>query len=137
MVSVAVWHGRLDTEGIRNELNIIEAFEMWIYRRLLRIPWTAKITNEEVLKRVDEDRELLRTIKRRKTAYLGHVMRNKKYQLLQLIIEGKIEGRRGMGRKKMSWLRNIRHWSGINSVGDLLHTAMNRREMENVVANIH
>lgn len=48
-------------------------------------------------------------------------MRNAKYQLLQLIIDGKIEDRRGMGRKKMSWLRNIRHLSGIDGVGDLIH----------------
>lgn len=80
---------------------------------------------------------MLRVIKRRKTAYLGHVMRGKRYQFLQLIIEGTIEGRRGLRRKKMSWLRNIRHWTEIGSAGDLIHTARNRKEMENVIANVH
>ena len=74
---------------------------MWVYRRILKIPWMAKISNEEVLRRVNRDRELFNIIKKRKTAYLGHIMRNSKYQLLQLIIEGKIEGKRGRGRKTM------------------------------------
>ena len=89
-------------------INKLEAFEMWLYRRILKIPWTARETNEEVLRRVNKERELFDIIKKRKTAYLGHIMRNKKYKFLQLMIEGKIEGKRGMGRKKMSWLRNIR-----------------------------
>ena len=119
-----------------NTINKIETFEMWIYRRILKIPWTARITNEEVLRRIGGERKLFKIIKKKKTAYLGHIMRNTKYQLLQLIIEGKIEGRRGIGRK-MSWLRNIRHWTGIRTVQGLIHVSRNREEMENVVANIH
>jgi len=85
-------------------MNKLETFEMWVYRRVLRIPWTARRTNNEVLRIINKERELLDTIKRQKTAYLGHVIRNKRYQILQLIIEGKIEGKRGIGRKKMSWI---------------------------------
>jgi len=73
-------------------INKLEAFEMWLYRRILKIPWTARLTNEEMFE----------SIEKRKTAYLGHIMRNTKYQFLHLLIEGKIEGRRGIGRKKMS-----------------------------------
>ncbi|CAH2235222.1 jg10474 [Pararge aegeria aegeria] len=51
----------------------IEAFEMWIFRRMLSISWTLKVSNEEVLRRVNQRRELLHTIKIRKVAYLGHV----------------------------------------------------------------
>jgi len=83
-------------------MNKLEAFEMWVYRHILRIPWTARRTNDEVCSIINKDRELLDTIKRRKTAYLGHEIRNERYQFLQLIIEGKIEGKRGIGRKKMS-----------------------------------
>lgn len=118
-------------------INKLEAFEMWLYRRILKIPWTAKMTNEEVLTRVNRERQLFETIKKRKTAYLGHIMRNEKYQFLQLMIEGKIEGKRGIGRKKMSWLRNIRQWTGIHDVQTLIHTARSREAMENVIANIH
>ena len=81
---------------------------MWTYRRLLSIPWTDRVTNEEVLRRMKKQRELLTNIKKRKTAYLGHILRNEKYKILQLILEKKIEGKRGIGRKQMSWTRNIR-----------------------------
>jgi len=49
-------------------MNKLEAFEMWVYRRVLRIPWTARRTNDEFLRIINKDRELLDTIKRRKTA---------------------------------------------------------------------
>lgn len=118
-------------------VNKLEAFEMWLYRRILKVPWTARMTNEEVLRRVNKQRELFEVIKKRKTAYLGHIIRNTKYQFLHLLIEGKIEGRRGIGRKKMSWLRNIRQWTGLRDVQSLIHTARNKEQMENVIANIH
>lgn len=120
-----------------DNINKLEAFEMWLYRRMLKIPWTARMTNVEVLSRINKERELLVAVKKRKTAYLGHVMRNEKYECLQLLIEGKIEGRRGVGRKKLSWLRNIRQWTGVNDIQTLIHTARDREEMENVIANIH
>ncbi len=59
-------------------MNIIEAFEMWCYRRLLRIPWTAKESNAEVLIKIGKERELLNIIKIRKMLYLGHPIRNSK-----------------------------------------------------------
>jgi len=43
-------------------------------------------------------------------AYFGHVMRDEKYQLIQLILQGKIDGIRGQGRRRTSWLKNIRQW---------------------------
>jgi len=73
---------------------------------------------------------MLNTIKKRKTAYLDHVLRGERYQFLQLIIEGKIEDRRDMGRKKMSWLRNIRQWTGLCDMRSLVNTA---RDRENVI----
>ena len=57
-------------------MNRIEVFEMWLLRRILKIKWTERISNNEVLKRLNKDREILTTIKRRKAAYLGHIMRN-------------------------------------------------------------
>ena len=81
----------------------IEAFEMWTYRRMLSISWTQKVTNAEVLRRVGQNRKLMQTIKTRKVAYLGHVFRHERYDLLQLIIMGKIAGKRGVGRRKKSW----------------------------------
>jgi len=80
---------------------------------------------------INKDCKLLDTIKHQKTAYLGHVIRNERYQFLQLIIEGK------RGRKKMSWLRNVRQWIGLRTMRELMHTIPNKQEWTNVVANIH
>ena len=79
---------------------------------------------------------MLSTIKRRKTAYLGHVIRNERYHLIQLIMEGKIEGRRGIGRKKMSWLRNIKQWTNIRNTGELIHSIGDRVKWSEMIANI-
>ncbi|XP_045457900.1 uncharacterized protein LOC123668152 [Melitaea cinxia] len=68
----------------------LEAFEMWVYRRMLRISWRDRVRNTTVLQRMGKATEILTTIKRRKLEYFGHVMRNtKKYELLQLNIQGK------------------------------------------------
>jgi len=118
------------------DMNKIEAFEMWTYRRILKIPWTDRVTNSEVLNRLSTEREILLSIKRRKVAYFGHVIRGPKYELLQLIVQGKIEGRRGVGRKQLSWLRNIRNWTNIRTVENLVHTALDREKYANVIASI-
>ncbi|CAG9833382.1 unnamed protein product, partial [Diabrotica balteata] len=56
-------------------MNKIKALEMWIHRRMLKTPWTARKTNEEVLRSINKDRELLKTVKHRKMSYLGHIVR--------------------------------------------------------------
>lgn len=119
-----------------NTLNRLEAFEMWVFRRMLKIQWTDRITNGEVLRRMGVERQLLQSIKRRKTAYLGHIFRNTKYQFLKLIMEGKIEGKRGIGRKKCSWLKNIRDWTGLDA-HTLFRIAQDREEYARIVADIH
>uniref|UniRef100_A0A8D8SMX4 Craniofacial development protein 2 n=1 Tax=Cacopsylla melanoneura TaxID=428564 RepID=A0A8D8SMX4_9HEMI len=71
----------------------LDAFEMWLYRRILRIPWTAKVTNKDVLRRMKKEMEVLNTVKVRKLQYLGHIMRNEnRYFLLQNSIQGKVYG---------------------------------------------
>ena len=93
------------------------------YRRMLQISWVQRVRNDEVLRRVKKSRELMKNIKRRKVAYLGHVLRHERYHLLQTIMMGKIEGKRRVGRRKMSWLRNIRQWTGIANVEELFRLA--------------
>ena len=104
-------------------MNRLEAFEMWTLRRMLRIPWTDRISNAEVLERAETDRELLRNVKRRKTGYLGHFLRGDKYEILRLLLCGRIDGKRPRGRKKLSWLRNIRQWSGVMDIGEIFRRA--------------
>ncbi|XP_073953527.1 uncharacterized protein [Choristoneura fumiferana] len=90
----------------RNIMKKLESFEM----RILKISWCDKVTNVAVLQRMGKHLELVKTIKQRKLCYFGHVMRNAKYRVLRLIIQGKIAGMRSVGRRRHSWLKNLRDW---------------------------
>jgi len=90
----------------------MEALEMWFHQRMLRVSWTDMRTNEEVLQRARAERLLLMTIKCRKIAYLSHILRGEKYRLLQLILKRKIDGRKSVDERQISWLRNIIQWTG-------------------------
>ena len=72
-----------------------EAFEMWLYRRMLRISWKEHKTNGEVLHKMKTKRSLLITIKKRKCQYFGHIIRGDGVQ--RLLMGGRINGRRGRG----------------------------------------
>ena len=79
----------------------LEALEMWFYKRMLKISWTDKVTNAEVLQRLNTQRELIPTIIKRKCQYFGHIIRNtNKYTLLTIILQGKIAGKKKPGRQK-------------------------------------
>lgn len=56
-------------------LKRLQAFEMWLYRRMMRVSWVKIITNEEVLRRMHKDTEVVNTVKQRKHEYFGHIMR--------------------------------------------------------------
>ena len=83
----------------------LEAFEMWIWRRMCRISWMDHITNDEVLRRVDEKRSLMQTVRMRQMNWIGHVLRGN--CLLRTVLEGRLQRkhRRGRPRKKMlDWM---------------------------------
>ena len=83
----------------------LESFEMWCWIRLEKISWTDHVRNEEVLLRVNEQRNILHEIRKRKANWFGHILRRN--CLLKQVIEGKIKGemevarRRGRRRKKL------------------------------------
>ena len=83
----------------------VEAFEMWTWRRMLKISWRDKVTNQEVLKRVDEERSLLHMIDRRKHRWLGHVIREE--GLLLTVIEGRMVGKKTRGRRRLNMLSDM------------------------------
>uniref|UniRef100_A0A8D8RKM6 Uncharacterized protein n=1 Tax=Cacopsylla melanoneura TaxID=428564 RepID=A0A8D8RKM6_9HEMI len=113
----------------------LEAFEMWLYRRILKIPWTARVTNEEVLRRMNKDREVMITIKVRKLQYFGHIMRNEsRYTLLQAILQGKIFGKRGPGRRT-PWLKNLRTWYN-KTTPQLFRIAADKIKIAMMIAHI-
>ena len=119
MLKSYVWSVLLyGVEAWTLKMTTVNKIEMWTLRRMLRIPCTDRLRNEEVVRRAGlEDRELFRHIREKKIAYLGHILRGERYHFQRLILQGKIaRGKRGLGRKKLSWLRNIRQWTGIQHV---------------------
>ena len=88
----------------------IEAFEMWIYRKMARISYTERVKNEDVLKRLKVKRELLNKSKSHKLSYFGHIVRHESIQ--KTVLEGRMEGRRGRGRPRRQWVDDIKDWSG-------------------------
>uniref|UniRef100_A0A8D9BDT9 Uncharacterized protein n=1 Tax=Cacopsylla melanoneura TaxID=428564 RepID=A0A8D9BDT9_9HEMI len=108
---------------------------MWCYRRMLRIPWTDRVTNVEVLRRMNKNMELEHTIKKRKLEYLGHILRGTKYKMLNLILEGRIEGRRSRGRRRKSWRSNLREWFECDDQ-ELMRIARDKNEIAIVISNL-
>ena len=84
----------------------IDAFELWCWRRLLRVPWTARRSNQSVLKDISLEYSLEGLMLKLKLQYFGHLMqRTDSFE--KTLILGKIEGRRRRGQKRMRWLDGI------------------------------
>ena len=84
----------------------IDAFKLWCWRRLLRVPWTAKRWNHQILKEINPDYSLKGLMLKLKLQYFGHLMR-KADSLEKTLMLGKIEGRRKRGQQRMRWLDGI------------------------------
>jgi hypothetical protein len=93
------------------------------------------MSNVEVTRMIGNGAEILLTIKRRKLEYLGHVMRGQKYALLQLIMQGKIRGKRNVGRRRIFWLKNLREWFECSSA-ELYRAAVNRVRIAMMISNL-
>ena len=84
----------------------IDAFELWCWRRLLRVPWTARRSNQSVLKEISAEYSLEGLMLKLKLWYFGHRMQRTD-SLEKTLMLGKIEGRRRMGQQRMRWLDGI------------------------------
>ena len=97
-----VWMWELDYKESRR----IDAFELWCWRRLLRIPWTARRSNQSILKEISPECSMEGLMLKMKLQYFGHLMwRADSFE--KTLILGKTEGRRGRGRQRMRWLDGI------------------------------
>ena len=84
----------------------IDAFELWCWRRLLRVPWTARRPNQSILKEISPESSLKGLILKLKLQYFGHLMKtNDSFE--KTLMLGKIEGRRRWGWQRMRWLDGI------------------------------
>ena len=84
----------------------IDAFELWCWRRLLRVPWTARRSNQSILKEINPGCSLEGLMLKLKLQYFGHLIRRVD-SLEKTLMLGKIEGRRRKGQQRMRWLDGI------------------------------
>ena len=88
------------------ECRRIDAFELWCWRRLLRVPWTARRSNQSILKEISPGISLLGMVLKLKLQYFGHLMRRVD-SLEKTLMLGGIRGRRRRGRQRMKWIDGI------------------------------
>ena len=84
----------------------IDAFELWCWRRLLRVPWTARTSNQSILKEISPGCSLEGLMLKLKLQYFGHLMQRTD-SLEKTLMLGKIEGRGRRGQQRMKWLNGI------------------------------
>jgi hypothetical protein len=82
-------------KGIEKRL---EATEMWFWKRMLKVPWTDKITNENILKQVNMKRKTIKELGKKQSRFIGHILR--KGKLENIVTTGKINGRMDRGRQR-------------------------------------
>lgn len=113
----------------------LEAFEMWTLRRMLKIPWTARKTNIQVLQQAETQRELMQQINRRQLKFMGHVTRKKKIE--HLSITGKIEGRRARGRQRHKIIDRMIERNNLNfTPTQLIQMTEDRRRWRDMIAQV-
>ena len=106
MVFPVVMYGCESWTVKKAECRRIGAFELWDWRRLLRVPWTARRSNQSILKGVSPEYSLEGLILKLKLQYFGHLMqRGDSFE--KTLMLGKIEGRRRRGQQRMRWLDGI------------------------------
>ncbi|GFO14236.1 UDP-glucuronosyltransferase 2a1-like [Plakobranchus ocellatus] len=108
---------------------------MWFIRRMMRISWTEKKSNEVVLNEANLERSLIKTIRQRQPQFLGHMCRHE--DLEHLAITVKIEGKRSRGRQRITFIENLKSWAiGKGSNNNFIRLTENTYEWRNVIANV-
>lgn len=102
----------------------IEAFEMWCWRKMCKIKWTERMSNERVLQLVGERRQMMSMLEDRRHKWIGHLYRHNEFMVS--IIEGKRQGSQGRGRPRARYMDQIVKYSGCDTYTDMKRKTSNR-----------